>query len=388
MPGGGFIAGLVIGIALIMQYMASGYAWADQQMRVDYHALIGVGVLIAGVTGIGAWFGDLPFLTSGYDYFHLPLIGEVELATAMAFDLGVFLTVVGVVMLTLANLSRVGRKAEPHDRPTTADGHRPAAGRRSGELRWSCWSPAPSGVVTAVGIYLVLRAQTFPVVLGLTFLSYAVNVYLFAMGRLVVGLPPIITKTAAGLHRPPAPGAGADRDRDLVRHDGAARRPGAARLSRDRARPCRRPLRHAGGRRMNHWLIVPVVLPALVAPFIVAAARYDIVLQRVFAIAATVALLAVAVGLYALASDGVAAALCARQLAGAVRHRPGAGPAVGADAAAHRDAGRRGGGLRRRRAGTGAAATSTRCSSSSSWASTAPSSPATCSTCSCSSRSC
>lgn len=52
------------------------------------------------------------------------------------------------------------------------------------------------GFATAVGIYLVLRAQTFPVVLGLTFLSYAVNVYLFAMGRLVIGAPPILTKSA------------------------------------------------------------------------------------------------------------------------------------------------------------------------------------------------
>ena len=55
------------------------------------------------------------------------------------------------------------------------------------------------GFATAVGIYLVLRAQTFPVVLGLTFLSYAVNVYLFAMGRLVIGAPPILTATAEGL---------------------------------------------------------------------------------------------------------------------------------------------------------------------------------------------
>lgn len=52
------------------------------------------------------------------------------------------------------------------------------------------------GVLTAVGIYLALRAQTFPLVLGLTFLSYAVNLFLFAMGRLEVGLPPIISKTA------------------------------------------------------------------------------------------------------------------------------------------------------------------------------------------------
>jgi multicomponent K+:H+ antiporter subunit C len=58
------------------------------------------------------------------------------------------------------------------------------------------------GLATAVGIYLVLRAQTFPVVLGLTFLSYAVNVYLFAMGRLVVGLPPIVSKAAEGYTDP------------------------------------------------------------------------------------------------------------------------------------------------------------------------------------------
>ena len=48
------------------------------------------------------------------------------------------------------------------------------------------------GVLTACGVYLMLRARTFPVVLGLTFLSYAVNLFLFAMGRLVIGQPPII----------------------------------------------------------------------------------------------------------------------------------------------------------------------------------------------------
>ncbi|MGD9512196.1 MAG: monovalent cation/H+ antiporter subunit D [Geminicoccaceae bacterium] len=55
---------------------------------------------------------------------------------------------------------------------------------------------------------------------------------------------------------------------------------------------------------MSHWIIVPVVLPALTAPFIVAAARHDVLLQRVFGIASAVALLAVAIGLFVLASDG------------------------------------------------------------------------------------
>lgn len=53
------------------------------------------------------------------------------------------------------------------------------------------------GVLTACGVFLALRGQTFPVVLGLTFLSYAVNLFLFVMGRLVVGAPPVISDAAA-----------------------------------------------------------------------------------------------------------------------------------------------------------------------------------------------
>lgn len=58
------------------------------------------------------------------------------------------------------------------------------------------------GLLASAGIYLVLRARTFPVVLGLTLLSYAVNVFLFAMGRLVVNRPPIIDDLAAGYTDP------------------------------------------------------------------------------------------------------------------------------------------------------------------------------------------
>lgn len=48
------------------------------------------------------------------------------------------------------------------------------------------------GVLAAVGIYLTLRLRTFPVILGLTFLSYAVNLFLFASGRLALDAAPII----------------------------------------------------------------------------------------------------------------------------------------------------------------------------------------------------
>lgn len=58
------------------------------------------------------------------------------------------------------------------------------------------------GVLVAAGIYLMLRARTFPVVLGLSLLSYAVNLFLFGMGRLHVGVPPIVSDGANGYADP------------------------------------------------------------------------------------------------------------------------------------------------------------------------------------------
>lgn len=58
------------------------------------------------------------------------------------------------------------------------------------------------GILTACGVYLLRRARTFPVVLGLTFLSYAVNLFLFAMGRLAVGRPPVIDSGLPGYTDP------------------------------------------------------------------------------------------------------------------------------------------------------------------------------------------
>jgi multicomponent K+:H+ antiporter subunit A len=108
-PGGGFIAGLIVSIALVMQYMASGFAWTQARQRYR---------LSRGDRGAGAdrrrhghrsWFFGKPFLTSDFAYVRIPPFQEFELATAAIFDLGVFLTVVGAVMLALASLSRLAR---------------------------------------------------------------------------------------------------------------------------------------------------------------------------------------------------------------------------------------------------------------------------------------
>jgi multicomponent K+:H+ antiporter subunit A len=106
-PGGGFVAGLVVSVAIVLQYLASGIGWTQQRMRLDFHPVIASGILVAGLTGVGAWLFGRPFLTSWYDYFEWPVLGEFELASAMLFDTGVFLTVVGAVLLILVNLAKM-----------------------------------------------------------------------------------------------------------------------------------------------------------------------------------------------------------------------------------------------------------------------------------------
>ncbi len=110
-PGGGFIAGLLVAIGVLIQYMASGLAWAEARQRADWHAVIAVGALIAAAGGIGSFLADRPFLTSSFGYVTIPPFEKFELATAMVFDLGVFLVVVGVVLLILSSLSRIGIRA-------------------------------------------------------------------------------------------------------------------------------------------------------------------------------------------------------------------------------------------------------------------------------------
>ena len=113
LPGGGFIAGLITSVAIILQYVAKGVDWVKPRLPIPYDNFIAAGLLIATSTGLASWFFDRPFLTSWFDYFDIPILGTVEIASAMAFDLGVYLTVVGSSLLILANLGKVTTKHRP-----------------------------------------------------------------------------------------------------------------------------------------------------------------------------------------------------------------------------------------------------------------------------------
>ncbi|MEM5430550.1 monovalent cation/H+ antiporter subunit A [Cupriavidus oxalaticus] len=104
LPGGGFIAALITSVALLLQYVANGVRWTEARIAPDYRAIAGAGILLAGLTGLGSLAFGYPFLTTAFGHFHLPGIGEIELATAMIFDLGVFCTVTGTTLVIVSHL--------------------------------------------------------------------------------------------------------------------------------------------------------------------------------------------------------------------------------------------------------------------------------------------
>lgn len=104
-PGGGFVAGLVFSVALLLQYIISGTQWVEAHMPLYPRRWIGLGLLFALLTGLGAITAGYPFLTSHTFHFSLPWIGQIHLASATFFDIGVFTLVVGSTLLILTAIA-------------------------------------------------------------------------------------------------------------------------------------------------------------------------------------------------------------------------------------------------------------------------------------------
>jgi multicomponent K+:H+ antiporter subunit A len=115
LPGGGFVAGLVTAVALVLQSMALGRQRAEALLGTAggrrYSLLIALGLAIAAFTGLGSFAFGHPFLTSASGHPVVALLGELPLATAALFDLGVYLTVVASTLLTLSALGAASEDA-------------------------------------------------------------------------------------------------------------------------------------------------------------------------------------------------------------------------------------------------------------------------------------
>lgn len=103
-PGGGFIAGLMSAGALLLLALAYDIETVRKVIPIDFKIVTAVGLLIALCGGTGSLLFGEPFLKHAFGYFQLPLLGETELHTALIFDLGVYLAVVGVTMTILLTI--------------------------------------------------------------------------------------------------------------------------------------------------------------------------------------------------------------------------------------------------------------------------------------------
>lgn len=105
-PGGGFVAGLIFSLGLLLQYIISGTEWVEANITLYPRRWIAFGLLCAIVTGAGSLYFDYPFMTTHMMHVHLPYLNEeIHIASAMFFDLAVFAVVVGSVLLILTALA-------------------------------------------------------------------------------------------------------------------------------------------------------------------------------------------------------------------------------------------------------------------------------------------
>lgn len=97
-PGGGFIGGLMTASAIVVVYLAFDRKMFKKIVPIHFTTVIGIGLLLAAATGIASMVFGYPFLTQFFSYVSLGGLGEIELSTALPFDLGVYFVVVGAAL--------------------------------------------------------------------------------------------------------------------------------------------------------------------------------------------------------------------------------------------------------------------------------------------------
>ena len=103
-PGGGFAGGLTAGLALVLRYLAGGRYELGETLPLDAGKILGVGLGLSAGTAVVSLLLGAPVLSSAVLQFDIPVLGTVKLVTALFFDLGVYLIVVGLVLDVLRSL--------------------------------------------------------------------------------------------------------------------------------------------------------------------------------------------------------------------------------------------------------------------------------------------
>ena len=126
-PGGGFVAGLVLSVALLLQYIISGTQWVEAHMPLRLRRWIAMGLLTVLATGLASLLWGYPFLTSHTAHWKLPLIGDIHIASAIFFDIGVFFLVVGSTLLILTSIAHQSVRGHRYHAKMAEEAKEPAA---------------------------------------------------------------------------------------------------------------------------------------------------------------------------------------------------------------------------------------------------------------------
>ncbi|HEY9279566.1 MAG TPA: monovalent cation/H+ antiporter subunit A [Eoetvoesiella sp.] len=105
LPGGGFVGGLIMATAIILQYMVGGVVWVESRQSIRPQYWIALGLLAAGGAAMSAWWGMRPFLSAIALDVALPIIGHLHLSSVLLFDTGVYMLVIGATVLILVALA-------------------------------------------------------------------------------------------------------------------------------------------------------------------------------------------------------------------------------------------------------------------------------------------
>ncbi|HSI67637.1 MAG TPA: Na(+)/H(+) antiporter subunit B [Planococcus sp. (in: firmicutes)] len=103
-PGGGFIGGLLTASAIVLLMLAFDIETVKKIIPVNYVVMSAIGLLLALATASASILFNVPFFTHAFDYYDLPLFGETSLHSALLFDVGVYLVVVGVTMTIIQTI--------------------------------------------------------------------------------------------------------------------------------------------------------------------------------------------------------------------------------------------------------------------------------------------
>lgn len=98
-PGGGFVGGLVAGAAVSLRYISGGIQEVRSTSRLKPWTVLGIGVIVAATAAVAPVLIGQPVLTSGYTVWEIPVLGDVALSSALVFDIGVYICVVGLVLM-------------------------------------------------------------------------------------------------------------------------------------------------------------------------------------------------------------------------------------------------------------------------------------------------